>query len=188
MMRPFIFSLTILLLNGCGPSAVQTNNPRDDTLANDNIPESTNRRYLQPDSLISTAGDFNGDSHQDLATVVPPSMDNLGHCEKCITKIAFSDSIDTLTIPYEANGAIIFNAGDLDGNKTDELLVIPGWFNSCLGTQWVYTYRINKWDTVASGQINRCIPQNTIKKIKNGLFQMTQYMDGQDSITTMKIK
>ena len=188
MTRKLFFSLTVLFIS-CASSTNQTNNQTPtDTLSQDSKVEKTNKLSSLPDSLTKIAGDFNGDSKQDLATVVPPPTDNFGNCEKCIAKISFSNGIDTLTIPYEANGAIIFNAGDLDGNKTDELLVIPDWFNSCLGLQWVYTYRTNGWDTVASGQIYRCLPRNTIKRIKNGQFQMTQYIDGQDSITIMTIK
>ena len=150
--------------------------------------QAISRKSLLPDSLTKITGDFNGDGKRDSAVVIPPYQDENGLCEQCITKIAFTNSIESITIPYESNGAILFNAGDLDGNKSDELLLIPDWFNSCLGLQFIYSYKAGKWDTIASGQVYRCAPRNTIRKIRNGLFTMSENIEGAVSVKTIQIK
>jgi hypothetical protein len=130
------------------------------------------RKSLLPDSLTKITGDFNGDGYKDSAVVIPPYQDNNGQCEQCITKIAFSNHIDSITISIVSNGAMLYNVGDLDGNKTDELLLIPDWTNSCWGLQSVFTFKNNTWDTIVTDRIYRCNIYNRIKKIKDGLFDM----------------
>jgi hypothetical protein len=190
MGQALLILTTIFLLSFCGQSAKTSDYSTQKFI--DNSQKTTSQTWARksqlPDSLTKITGDFNGDGQKDFAVVIPPYQNEDGLCEQCIAKVAFTNNIDSITVFYEANGAMLFNVGDLDGNKTDELLLIPDWFNSCLGTQIVYTYKSDKWDTIASGEIYRCSPRNTIEKIKNGQFTMTEYNATDTWVTKRKIK
>lgn len=126
------------------------------------------------DSLQYAIGDFDGDGVPDSARVLGPYIygGETGMCIVCETKVVFNHRIDTLVYPWEAIGAQLYNAGDLDGNDRDEILFIPDWFNGCGGEQLVYTLTPRGWDTLITGSVYRCNERNTIRKIRNGVFDM----------------
>jgi hypothetical protein len=174
-MRPvLLIFVTLTLLTACNQTGKTFDNASQEQTETTQkiISQTWERKSLLPDSLTKITGDFNGDGQKDFAVVIPPFQNNSGQCEQCVTKIAFSNNIDSITISTEANGAMLFNVGDLDGNKTDELLLIPDWMNSCWGLQSVYTYKNNTWDTIVTDRIYRCNIYNRIKKIKNGMFDI----------------
>ncbi|TNE80970.1 MAG: hypothetical protein EP332_05655 [Bacteroidetes bacterium] len=152
--------------------------------------DDSSRISFQPDSLNRIVGDFNGDGKLDSAIVLQPFIHKAsGYCSDCRTCIVFSNNIDTLLIPHEAIDALLFNVGDLDSNGTDELIVIPDWFNSCLGTQNLYTYESEKWKLITKGNVYRCYPHLQIQNREDGSYAMkTHDANNEDTLHIFRIK
>ena len=88
-------------------------------------------------------GDFNGDGQFEYMWLVPPKLiENDMSCEgNCTSIIQFSDnSIPAIKVDDCIDGLPV-NEGDLNGNGTDEIGLLPGWFTSCWHSYLVWTYR-----------------------------------------------
>ena len=88
-------------------------------------------------------GDFNGDGKSEFMWLVPPKLiENDMSCEGiCTSVIQFSDnSIPAIKVEDCIDGLPV-NEGDLNGNGTDEIGLLPGWFTSCWHSYLVWTYR-----------------------------------------------
>lgn len=142
------------------------------------------KRTHHSDSLVKISGDFNGDGTLDSAYVIEPyTYAASDRCLVCKIGIAFSNGLDTLNFPLEAIDAQIHNVGDLNGDGGDEILVIPDWFNSCLGMQYLYTFTKNEWKKVTEGSVYVCGPEIRIEKMSKDIFQMKVHdVTGQDTI------
>ncbi|UUC45099.1 hypothetical protein [Flavobacterium cerinum] len=92
-------------------------------------------------------GDFNGDGKFEYMWLETPQlseneMDCIGSCN---SYIRFSDAtIPTISIQDCIDG-IPVNKGDLNGNGTDEIGLLPVWFTSCWHSYYVWTLKNGKW-------------------------------------------
>lgn len=176
--NPFLVFVFIQLFS-CGSKNIvkpsqQLINTKDSTIhsANFQIPPDSFRVSFLPDSIHKIPGDFNGDGNIDTAKVLPAwSYDSTSWiCPYAYTTIIFGEPMDSIVIDGMPD-AYIMNVGDLDGNGSDELQIIPEWYNSCWGGVVIYAYQKNKWAEIAStGNIYRCNERNRVRKIKNGVF------------------
>lgn len=92
-------------------------------------------------------GDFNGDGKPEYMWVVKPQLnkaedDCIG---KCIVQIVCSNpAIKPISVEQSIGGTLV-NLGDLNGDGTDEIGILPDWFNGCWAAYHVYGLRNNNW-------------------------------------------
>lgn len=93
------------------------------------------------------SGDFNGDGRKERMWLIKPQLtDNDNNCVgKCDSYIKFSDPAIPMIKVADCVGGNPLNLGDLDGNGTDEIGILPGWFQGCWRSYLVYTYKSKKW-------------------------------------------
>ena len=93
------------------------------------------------------SGDFNGDGKLDYMWLQKPEiLPNEEDCVSgCVSYIRFSDpSIPTIEVPNSIGGSPS-NQGDLNGNGTDEIGLLPDWFSSCWREYFVWTLTNQSW-------------------------------------------
>lgn len=106
-----------------------------------------------PDSaMVSEAppfvrGDFDGDGKEETVRLIAPKLtDSMYVCEGECNCSLKSDAPGTKV--YEIGqciGGYPANEGDLDGNGTDEIRIIPEWWSSCWMRCIVLTLDNGKW-------------------------------------------
>lgn len=92
-------------------------------------------------------GDFNGDGQFEFMWLVEPKLseDEMDCVGSCASYIKFSDSrIHDIKIEDCISGSP-YNHGDLNSNGTDEIGLLPGWFQSCWRDYFVWTYKNGSW-------------------------------------------
>ena len=145
-------------------------------------------------------GDVNGDGKKDhaiLANHEPKSA-----ADSQYVTISFDCNVPSF---QHANGfhGLMADAGDLDGNGTDELLYFPDWYQSMWAGLFVYGYRKGSWQLLGSADIRRDLVgeapdpvrylQSRIKKVDNHNFLLKDHHinpeggDITDSTITVKI-
>lgn len=148
-------------------------------------------------------GDVDGDGKKDKAVILPLTFIFLNN--KIVNQyvnIAFNCNTSMIKHSDGFQG-LIANVGDLDGNKTDEIVYCPNWYQSNSGGIYIYGYRQNKWTLFCSGSIRRDILEeqndpigylkSRITKMDNHTFKLAQHVwtdEGKfiDSKTTVIIK
>lgn len=96
-------------------------------------------------------GDVDGDGRKDQAMIQPMTLVwKNNKLDSQYIKINFSCNIPAI-IHHHGFGGLIANVGDLDGNKTEELIYLPSWFQSNWTSIYIYGYRRNKWAEFARG-------------------------------------
>jgi|GEM_PF-2606380 len=137
------------------------------------------KEELKPEDGIR--GDFDGDGHEEYAWLLPPKtkdMDCEGPCECTIT---FSnDDISPVTIG-NCIGGYPQNEGDLNGDGSDEISLIPHWFTSCWQAMYLFTYQKNKWPHLVSPlSVYVCDGKDIdrVQQLEKGKLQLIE--DGMD--------
>ncbi len=110
----------------------------------------TNATYAQSGIVAELAtttkinGDYNGDGKNEQAWVSYKTVGNNSYCY-----VNFSNpSIKRLK--FEAcYAAILINEGDLNGNKTEEISIVPGYLTSNWQTIQLYGIKSGKWQRLA---------------------------------------
>ena len=95
----------------------------------------------------AVSGDFNGDGEPDYMWLQEPEIDASGEdcLGGCVSYIKFSDpSIPEIEVPNSIGGTPS-NHGDLNGDGTDEIGLLPGWFSSCWRDYFVWTFKNASW-------------------------------------------
>jgi serine/threonine protein kinase len=95
----------------------------------------------------AVSGDFNGDGTLDYMLIQKPELaSNNEECVgDCISYIKFSDpSIPEIEVPNSIGGTPS-NLGDLNGNGTDEIGLLPDSFSSCWREYFVWTFTNQSW-------------------------------------------
>jgi hypothetical protein len=92
-------------------------------------------------------GDYNGDGEYEYMWLIEPKLtnDEMNCVGSCASYIKFSDSrIHDIKIE-DCIGGSPYNHGDLNGNGTDEIGLLPGWFTSCWRDYLVWTFKNGNW-------------------------------------------
>lgn len=101
-------------------------------------------RIIRSDSV---KGDYDGNGTQEWMWLESPSVndDGSGCSGDCNCRIRFSDpSLPLLTVK-NCIGGIPVNHGDLNGNGSDEIGLLPEWFTSTWCSYQVWTFRKGQW-------------------------------------------
>lgn len=97
---------------------------------------------LATSSKIS--GDYNGDGKKDQAWVSYKTVGNNSYCY-----VNFSNP-NIKRLKFDAcYAAIITNEGDLNGNKTEEISIVPGYATSNWQNIQIYGIKSGKWQRLA---------------------------------------
>jgi hypothetical protein len=93
-------------------------------------------------------GDFNGDGVREYMWLELPEISEGGmDCKSgdCTAYIRFSDpNIPSIAVKNCISGKPV-NHGDLNGNGTDEVGLLPGWFTSAWRDYYVWTFKGGRW-------------------------------------------
>jgi len=111
-------------------------------------PISTNENTIPSMPKDAVSGDFNGDGSLEYIWLQKPELNSNqeGCVGDCVSYIKFSDStIPAIEVPNSIGGAPT-NQGDLNENGTDEIGLLPDWFNSCWREYFVWTFANGSWD------------------------------------------
>ena len=136
----FVISGLFLFILSCNSGEAKKNEDTVSKISDNNL---SGNVASENTSIDSVQGDYNGDGKTEYMWLDPPKlMENEMNCERnCTSIIQFSDrSITPIKVEDCINGLPV-NEGDLNGNGTDEIGLLPGWFTSCWHTYLVWTYK-----------------------------------------------
>ena len=140
-------------------------------------------------------GDYNGDGEYEYMWLEEPKLtaDESDCVGSCAGYIKFSNSrISDIKVEDCINGFPV-NEGDLNGNGTDEIGLLPGWFQSCWRGYFVWTYKNGNWIYAVDPITTHCdlwdsgVEPIAIDRNKPG-FVLIHYSEhtGEDIITLSK--
>lgn len=147
-------------------------------------------------------GDVNGDGRKDTAILQNyVFFSPRGDLDSQYVNISFTCRISHIKHDNGFSG-LITSVGDLDGNKTEELIYFPDWYQSNSGMFYVYGLKEEKWLLFTKGELRRDIVREAkdpvaylrkrVKKIDNTSFKITEHLwrdtDIVDSISIIKLK
>ena len=90
--------------------------------------------------------DFNGDGKKETCVLEKPKTNSDYDCYGgCNCRIRFSDKNIPPIIVENCIGGTPDIIGDLDGNGTIEIGLIPEWWSSCWSVYYVFTLEGDKW-------------------------------------------
>lgn len=100
-------------------------------------------------------GDVNDDGIVDTGFIQPLSIFyKNGHMDSQYVTITFSCSLPPIK-HYDGFHGTLVNIGDLDGNRIDELLYYPFWYQSNSASIYIYRYTKGNWEMLVRGDIRR---------------------------------
>lgn len=136
-----------------------------------------------------SVGDVNGDGKKDKAFIQP--FFHNSQTDSQYVNITFTCEIPAIK-HYNGFSGLIANVGDLDGNKTDEIIYYPSWYQSNEAAIYIYGYSKRKWKLFATGWIRRDLIakasdpilflKSRVKKIDNKSFKLTHHIWRDDDI------
>lgn len=112
-------------------------------------------------------GDINNDKIADTAFIFTPETiechNSQGEiqltlgCEKdiCYNKIKFSCKLPEIYFDNSVWGRIE-KIDDIDNDGVNELIFSPGWFTSCWGRLYIYSYKNGNWVKICENSFRRC--------------------------------
>lgn len=133
-----------------------------------------------------SVGDVDGDGKKDKAFIQPLTFFyHNGQIDSQYVMINFTCEIPAIK-HYNGFRGLIANVGDLDGNKTDEIIYCPSWYQSMEAAIYIYGYNQRKWKLFATGSIRRDLIAKTsdpilflksrVKKMDNKSFKLTHHI------------
>lgn len=147
--RYFVSVALCLLFFSCSTENT-VNKQKSETIESLDLSTDKNLKESNRETLSTTdsvCGDFNGDGKIEFMWLEIPKLseDEMNCVGKCESTIVFSDkSIPSIKVDNCIFGSPV-NEGDLNGNGTDEIGLLPGWFTSCWHTYLVWTYKNGRW-------------------------------------------
>jgi hypothetical protein len=129
-------------------------NTEGDDVTDANLAKRTQKAY----SCESVQGDFNGDGVIESVWLVPPKVnEEEGECiGDCVAYMRFSNqSLAEITIS-DCIGGVPENLGDLNGDGSDELGLLPYWFTSCWREYYVWTWNYGNWRYLVDPIMTHC--------------------------------
>lgn len=191
----YIYVFIIVCSIGCTRTSNET---KSKTLVNSNISEDVDSssgsdsldviKFIKDFALDRAdtfiVGDVNGDRKVDKAIIEPATfIYRDGKVDSQYVNISFTTDIPVIR-HYNGFHGLIANVGDLDGNKTDELIYYPDWFIGNMASIYIYGLRDGEWKLFADGSQRRDIIfetkdpikylQSRVEKIDNNSFKLTE--------------
>ena len=130
-------------------------------------------------------GDINNDKIEDSAFIyTPETVDcfnyknelqfTLGCLNDCFNRIKFSCKLPEIVFNNSVWGCLQ-SIDDINKDGYKELIFSPGWFISCWGHLYIYSYDGIKWTTLSNVTYWRCVSEDIplesyVKKIKNKYY------------------
>lgn len=143
-------------------------------------------------------GDYNGDGKAEYMWLEAPQLNDteMDCVGSCTAYIRFSDTTIPAISIQDCIGGFPTNKGDLNGNKTDEIGLLPEWFTSCWRSYYVWTLKDGKWiyavkpfSTHCTQWENDVIPIEIDKNKKgNVIIRYSQISDTDIIIKTASLK
>lgn len=215
-MKIYCIFIVLVLAKFCSNSNSKTYNKPNQTdtikidtfgvekIKKDTVKKDIDIEVIEP-AIIDTIvlGDINNDKVVDTAFIyTPPTIKHVDEkgeiiyqfgCvdNNCFNKITFSCKIPEIYV----DGVVwssIENIGDLNNDGYNELIFSPGWFTSCWGNLYIYTYTGTKWKRTTNVSYRRCEGEplkSHVLKIKNKYYlQGIKFEDGDDVEYKIPIK
>jgi hypothetical protein len=133
-------------------------------------PSDSTSFYYQIDTFLLDPS--NSDKTPDTAFVYPPSFKNPddphdGGCinNNCEVTVRFSDNFPPF-VYEQAISAGVYNIGDINSDGISELMVCPGWFQSCWGAMVLYTFKGDHWEIFGTARGYLCDDEEIAKRVK----------------------
>ena len=106
----------------------------------------------------SVEGDFNGDGVKETVWLVPPKIkEEEGVCiGECISYLRFSNASLAEIAVTDCIGGVPDNLGDLNGDGSDEIGLLPYWFTSCWREYYVWTFIHGSWKYMVDPIVTHC--------------------------------
>ena len=180
------FSLLALFLSmvSCTFSERKTDAAAAVSTASDSTKETPDSSFSEGEEMNDSipVGDVNGDGKKDLAVLLNHFPKN--EADSQYVTFTFPGSAPSFEHGDAFHG-ILTDAGDLDGNGTDELLYVPDWYQSNWAALFVYGLRNGRWQRLAQADIRRdkiwdaenpeAYLQSRVKKIGKGRFNILEH-------------
>lgn len=180
-----------LLLPFLAATCYSCSGRRPEAVAEDRLPEAVASGQAQTDEFgfgendTIPVGDVNGDGKKDTAVLF--NYEPRSEADSQYVTVTFGGGIPPIVHKNGFHG-LMADAGDLDGNGTDEIIYVPDWYQSNSAGLFIYGYRKNGWIRFAEASIRRDIIggaedpvaflKSRVKKIDNRRFRLHEhYMD-----------